>query len=168
MTFDLQRQALPVYRDMVKAISSYDQGDLKSCATFVQQISDQLRTVFSSYLQTVHDDKIALRAWLTHVQGFAAWGVGHMDANSGEWVKFDGQSGNQALLFQALDAFLGLPVYLSDADRMRTVPALQRAFCDALARHSFRRQLDVYYSGRDSEVQMCKTFDEIIKRLKVQ
>lgn len=140
---------------------------MKQCAAFVQEIANGVRPVFSSYLQTVHNDKIALKAWMTHVQGFAAWGTGYIDSNTGDWVKFDGQSGNQALLFQALDAFLGLPVYLSEIDRLRTIPVLQREFCEALARHSFRSKLEKH-AGAGADTEMRNAFEEIIKRLKVR
>src|SRR6185369_9816882 len=105
------------------------------------QIAAGLRPVLGAYYDRVHDKTIARNVWLSHVQGFFAWGMGKEDAATGEWIKFDGLSGNQVMLFQAVDAFLGLGLYLSEETRHGNVPRLQREFCDAISRASFRRVL---------------------------
>jgi hypothetical protein len=82
------------------------------------------------------------------------------------WVKFDGLSGNQVLLFQALDAFIGLDPYLPARDQECNVPWRQRALCDVFRKHSFRERLCVSHMD-DTEAQIAKEFSEIAKRLRV-
>ncbi|KKY32254.1 hypothetical protein UCDDA912_g07795 [Diaporthe ampelina] len=136
------------------------------CAMHMESISAQLRNVLQSYYDRMHEQKIARSVWLPHVQGFFAWGVGHMDEASGEWIRFDGLSGNQVLLFQALDAFLGIEPYLSLRDRERNVPARQRALCSVFEKHSFRRQLNDTPQDADTD-RIRAQFDEILKRLRL-
>lgn len=151
---------------MILAVIAYARGEMGACATHMESISSQLRNVLQSYYDRMHEQKIARSVWLPHVQGFFAWGVGYMDEASGEWVRFDGLSGNQVLLFQALDAFLGIEPYLSQRDRERNVPARQRALCSVFEKHSFRRQLDDAPQD-DNADRIRAQFDEILKRLRV-
>lgn len=113
-------RALPVYHDIVMASISWARNDKAACANYVSRIDLSMRNVLNKYFDTMHDGKIPRTVWLSRVQGFFAWGVGSKDEN-GEWVKFDGLSGNQVLLFQAMDAFLGLEPYLSERDQDRPV-----------------------------------------------
>ena len=129
------------------------------------RINHQLRPLFGSYYSRVHDDVIALSAWLSHVQGFFAWGAGYMKED-GTWVKFDGLSGNQSLLFQALDAFLGIEPYLSEEDMERNVPSRQRKLCEVIRKHSFRAQI-VEQQQDETDAKILMAFDEILKRLRV-
>ncbi|KAI2623080.1 hypothetical protein GGR54DRAFT_35877 [Hypoxylon sp. NC1633] len=130
------------------------------------RINAQLRPLLSSYYDYLHDGKIAHSVWLSHVQGFYAWGIGHVDETSKEWVKFDGLSGNQVLLFQALDAFLGLEPYLSLRDQERNVPARQRALCGVFKKHSFRKMVSGA-TGDETDAKIEEEFGEIVKRLRV-
>lgn len=151
---------------MILAILSFSREDKASCARHMARITTQLRPLLSSYYDSMHDKKIAQSAWLSHVQGFYAWGVGYFDDISREWVKFDGLSGNQVLLFQALDAFIGIEPYLSIRDQERNMPIRQRVFCRSLEKHSFRTKL----SGNPNdgaEAEIAREFEEIIKRLRV-
>lgn len=151
---------------MIFAVIAYARGEMGACATHMESIAAQLRNVLQSYYDRMHDQKIARSVWLPHVQGFFAWGVGHIDEASGEWIRFDGLSGNQVLLFQALDAFLGIEPYLSLRDRERNVPARQRALCSIFEKHSFRRQLiDAPQDGDTDRIRI--QFEEILKRLRV-
>ncbi|GAB1314527.1 hypothetical protein MFIFM68171_04737 [Madurella fahalii] len=79
-----------------------------------------------------------------------------------EWVKFNGLSGNQVLLFQVLDAFLGLPAYLDEENRRRNVPERQRMFVTAVLRYSFRGRL-----GKEVEERIACEMREIAKRLRL-
>jgi len=67
------------------------------------------------------------------------------------------------LLFQVLDAFLGLDVYLSKEVREGTIPRLQREFCAAVQRASFRHRL----KEEGIEGQIKDAFREITKQLRV-
>lgn len=60
----------------------------------------------------------------------------------GEYVKYDGLSGNHVLFFQALDAFLGMDRYLSDQNMDRYIPVNQRELCISLRKNCFRKKLD--------------------------
>lgn len=164
--YEVERLGLSVYHDIVLAIITHSHGDKVACARHVSSISAQLRPVFGSFYDAFHDKAIPLSIWLSRVQGFFAWGAGHMDGVTGEWHKFDGLSGNQVFLFQVLDAFLGLEQYLSPRDQERNVPMRQRAFCKAVEKHSFRALLDESQDKHD--VHIRREFDAIIKRLRVK
>lgn len=164
--YDVEVLGLPIYHDMALAIINFNHGDNAACSRYVSGITTQLRLVLGSYFDNLHNEVIAQSVWLSHVQGFFAWGIGQYDETSDDRDKFDGLSGNQALLFQALDAFLGIPQYLSVRDQERNVPARQRALCKSLAKHSFRRMLSET-SYDEHEVQMVRDFNEIVKRLRV-
>ena len=158
-------KAVPVYHDMVLATISWVRHDKVACARHVADIETHLRAVMNSYYDSMHDGMIARSVWLSRVQGFFAWGIGHEDEN-GDWIKFDGLSGNQVPLFHALDAFLGLEPYLSERDQKRNVPARQRVVSKAFQKHSFRSQMpeepkDPY------EAQIVRDMNKMIKRLRV-
>ncbi|KAK0658488.1 hypothetical protein QBC41DRAFT_351389 [Cercophora samala] len=154
---------VPIYSSIVESIVAYARGDKETCLEHVRDIKGQLRPLLSSYYDRVHDAKIARSVWLSRVQGFYAWGVGHQNATNGEWEKFDGLSGNQVLLFQALDAFLGLEAYLPKLIQERNVPLLQRRFCEVVKKHGFRGEL--MDEGLDGKIK--KEFEDIVKRLRV-
>ncbi len=164
---DVERLALPIYHAVAHAILSFARSDLPATLHHTRRVAATLRPLLSSYYDRVHDARIARRAWLSHVQGFYAWGVGEGEeekTENGEWVKFDGLSGNQVLLFMVLDAFLGLEPYLDEENRRRNVPLRQRVFCDAVARHAFRGKLGV----EGVEGQARAEMGEIVKRLRVR
>lgn len=151
---------------VIRAVIAFARGNMAACATHMESISTQLRMVLQSYYFRMHDQQIPLSVWLPHVQGFFAWGVGRIDEASGDYIRFDGLSGNQVLLFQTLDAFLGIDPYLSVRDQKRNIPARQRALCKSFEKHSFRRQLSK--APRSGDVDRIRIeFDNIIKRLRV-
>jgi hypothetical protein len=151
---------------VIHAVIAYARGEMGACALHMESISNQLRNVLQSYYDRMHEQSIARSVWLPHVQGFFAWGVGHIEEASGEWIRFDGLSGNQVLLFQALDAFLGIEPYLSLRDRERNVPMRQRAVCDIFGKHSFRAQLNKIPQNDDTG-RIRAQFNEILRRLRV-
>ncbi|KAK4174626.1 hypothetical protein QBC36DRAFT_388820 [Triangularia setosa] len=154
---------VPIYSSIVESIVAHARGDKVASLEHVRDIKDQLRPLLSSYYDRVHDAKIAKSVWLSRVQGFYAWGVGHQNSTNGEWEKFDGLSGNQVLLFQALDAFLGLEAYLPKLIQERNVPRLQRRFCEVVKKHGFRDELGD--EGVDGKIK--REFEDIVKRLRV-
>ncbi|KAI1381467.1 hypothetical protein F4677DRAFT_126953 [Hypoxylon crocopeplum] len=164
--YDVEMLALPVYHYMVQATIAFARKDNAACAKYMACITAQLRPLLSSYYDRMHDNKIALKVWLSYVQGFFAWGTGYIDEATGEWVKFDGLSGNQVLLFQALDAFLGLEPYLSQKDKERNVPVRQRALCEVFEKHSFRSKLSSEPKD-EAEAQIVNEFTEIVKRVRM-
>lgn len=150
---------------MIRAVVAFTSGDKTTCATYMSRITKQLRPLLSSYYERVHDPVIAQSAWLSHVQGFFAWGAGYHDEAAGKFVLFDGLSGNQVLLFQALDAFLGLDAYLPEETKLRNMPAKQRELTRVLEKHSFRAKLEAEKDREDAVIE--KEFDAIVKRLRV-
>lgn len=163
--FEVERLALPVYHDIVLSILTFARNDKASCARHMASISAQLRPILNTYYDRAHDKVISLSVWLSHVQGFYAWGAGRLNDQTGEWDKFDGLSGNQVLLFPVLDAFLGIEQYLSPRDQERNVPIRQRVFCRAIEKHSFRRKVES--PNDEDEARILHEFNEIIKRLRV-
>ncbi|KAJ6780590.1 hypothetical protein PWT90_07117 [Aphanocladium album] len=162
---DIEESALPIYQDMVRAILAISNENKRACLHHLARIQLQLRPILSIYYDRMHDQKIPRSAWLSHVQGFLAWGTGYRDKLTGEFVKFDGLSGNQILLFQALDAFLGMDSYLSIENLEQNVPMRQREFCDMLRKHSIRDRLSELNS-EDDAIEILEGFDRIVKRLR--
>jgi hypothetical protein len=151
---------------MAHAIVAFAEGDKAACAQHVANVASQMRLVLGTYMDTLHDKIIAHSVWLSRIQGFYAWGVSHYDEETQEWDAYNKLSGNQALLFQALDAFLGIEQYLSPKDQERSVPKRQRELCHVLRRHSFRKALSE--APYDEDVaEILQSFDEILKRLRV-
>ncbi|KAF8908034.1 hypothetical protein CPB85DRAFT_802273 [Mucidula mucida] len=107
----------------------------------------------------MNDAKIPRALWMRYAQGFQAWACGEIV--DGEYVEYDGLSGNQLLVFQAVDAFLGLESYLSDKDLQRYIPAAQRAFVTSLRTHNFRQNID---SGED--VTLKNEINKMVKTMK--
>ncbi|KAL5116567.1 hypothetical protein ACEQ8H_005563 [Pleosporales sp. CAS-2024a] len=164
--YDVEILGVPIYCDMVHAIVSFSRGDTAACAKHVADITSQLRLVTGSYMDKMHDKVIAQSIWLSKIQGFYGWGIGHFDAGDSKWERYDGLSGNQVLLFQALDAFLGIEQYLSTRDQERNVPLRQRELCHAMRKHSFRSMLsDMRYDGNVADI--VKNIDAILKRLRL-
>jgi len=159
----VEARAMPVYRAVIHAILAHSRGDLSRCLHHTKAITANLRPVLSEYYDRVHDAAIARSAWLSHVQGFYAWGMGYQD-EKGRWVKFDGLSGNQVMLFQVVDAFLGLDVYLNEDALLGNVPKLQREFCDSVRRASFRGRL----GDSGLEARLKEEMGEIVKRMRVR
>lgn len=106
----------------------------------LENINVKLRDLLLIFYENLTDSRISRSVWLSYVQGFQGWGVGRMI--DGEFIKYDGLSGNHVLFFQALDAFLGMDRYLTDENMDRYIPVNQRNFCVALKEHSFRNKLE--------------------------
>ncbi|KAK1918933.1 hypothetical protein P3342_001062 [Pyrenophora teres f. teres] len=164
--YDLERLSLPVYHDVVYAIITMNQGDTAACAGHVASITSQMQGVIGTYTNNMHDKIIAQSIWLSRIQGFFAWGAGQYSAETDEWEKYDGLSGNQLLLFQAMDAFLGIEQYLSHQELELNVPRRQRELCHALRKHSFRETLNkMEDDGHVTEI--LRSFDMILKQLRL-
>jgi hypothetical protein len=148
---------------MVLAIIAFARSDKAACANHVSRIAKQLRPLLSSYYDRLHNSVVAHSAWLSHVQGFYAWSAGYVDEATGDWIQFDGLSGNQVVIFQALDAFCGLGRYMDEKTRERNIPTRQRMLVEVLEKHSFRTKL--LSSREDSDI--AQEFENIIKRLRV-
>ncbi|KAJ4154926.1 hypothetical protein LMH87_000197 [Akanthomyces muscarius] len=105
---DVEESALLIYQDMIRALVAFDTGRKAACIDHLNRIQIHLRSALSVYYDRLHDQKVARSVWVSHVQGFLGWAAVYQHEQTGEIVKFDGLSGNQMLLFRALDAFLGM------------------------------------------------------------
>lgn len=143
---------------MVNAILSLERRNIGGCLYYLEKINTNLRDVFQVFYDNLTESKVSQSVWLSYVQGFQGWGVGKMI--NGEFIKYDGLSGNHVLIFQALDAFLGIDRYLTDEDMVRYIPANQRNFCLALKKNCLRSKLQDDQALED-------IFTEIVKKLKV-
>ncbi|KAB8233706.1 uncharacterized protein BDW43DRAFT_311049 [Aspergillus alliaceus] len=137
--YDLEVLALPIYYDMVRAIICFEEKGNISCLTHLQNITFRLRHLLKIFYDGLTASRVSREVWLSYIQGFQGWGVGRII--NGEYVKDDGLSGNHVLIFQALDAFLGLDQYLSDENMDRYIPIRQRDLCRAFKKYSFRHKL---------------------------
>lgn len=80
----------------------------------------------------------------------------------GEYVKYDGLSGNHVLFFQAVDAFLGMDRYLSDQNMDRYIPINQRELCVSFKKHCFRNKLN-----GEEDLAIERAIKKIVSYLKV-
>jgi hypothetical protein len=144
---------------MISAVVAFAENDRASCLDFLHSISSRLRGILGCYFDNMNDSQVSRTVWMSYVQGVEAWAAGRMI--SGEYVEYDGLSGNHVLFFQVIDAFLGMDRYLSARDFVRYVPARQRNLCNAMRKHSFCRQLD---PERDAEIM--DAFVTIVNQLK--
>ncbi|KAK3337589.1 cytochrome P450 [Cercophora scortea] len=151
-------QALPLYHSMVNAITAFETDDKPSCLHHITDLATGLRGLLRVFYNSLHEGRIAHSVWLSYVQGFQAWGIGRVI--DGEFVKFDGLSGNHVLIFHAVDAFLGIDRYLNDRDTERYIPRNQRALADALRKNSFRGRI----GEGDERIEM--ELSEIAKQLR--
>jgi hypothetical protein len=164
--YDVERYGVPVYHGMIHAIDAFAKGDKAACARHVATVAAEMRLVLGTYFDRLHNKMIARSVWLSHVQGYYAWGAGNFNKETGEWENYDGLSGNQILLFQALDAFLGMDQYLAPRDRERNVPKRQRDLCDLMKKHCFRSMLSET-SEDPHEIEIVRNMNDILKRLRV-
>lgn len=154
-------QAFPIYYEMVRAIMAFEKQDQSLCAEHLDNINRRLRPLFLIFFEGLTDSRVSRSVWLSYIQGFQGWGVGRFV--DGEFIKYDGLSGNHVLFFQALDAFLGMDRYLTDENMIRYVPVNQRNLCLSLKKHSFRqRVMDEGDSYLEEKVR------SIVKQLKVR
>ena len=125
---------------MVQAIIYFEGKKEEMCLRHLESMTFRVRHLLMIFYQNLIEARVSHSVWLSYVQGFQGWGVGRMI--DGEYVKYDGLSGNHVLFFQALDAFLGMDRYLSDQNMDRYIPVNQRDFCVSLKNNCFRKKLD--------------------------
>lgn len=90
-------------------------------------------------MDTLTESKIHRKYWMAYVQGFQAFGAGEI--LDGEYVEYEGLSGNQATFILFIDAFLGMKPYLSKEDELRSIPTTQRNLLGALRSYNFPSKL---------------------------
>ena len=82
---------------------------------------------------------------------------------NGEFIKYDGLSGNHVLFFQALDAFLGIDPYLTEENSVRYIPINQRHLSRTLKEHCFRNKLK-----EPHDLTIADEMTKIVHHLKVR
>ncbi|KAK6209348.1 hypothetical protein LQW54_006335 [Pestalotiopsis sp. IQ-011] len=140
MFYDMEVMAKPIYCDMVVAILSFEDGDRVRSLRHLERVTVNLREMLGIFYEKLSERHISHKAWLSYVQGFQAWGVGRVI--DGEYVKSDGLSGNHVLVFQALDAFLGMKPFLSDDVSSKYIPGNQRRLSTSLRDSGFRDKVN--------------------------
>lgn len=145
---------------MVCAVICFERNDKVPCVEHLENIVLRLRHLLLVFYKDLTESRVSHSVWLSYIQGFQAWGVGRMI--DGEFIKYDGLSGSHVLLFQALDAFLGMERYLTDENMSRYIPVNQRAICIAFRKHSFRNRLKGHGDTRIEEA-----FRKIVNHLRV-
>lgn len=78
---------------MVQAVISFEVHNKESCTQHLQNINSQLRTLLLVFFENLTESRVSHSVWLSYVQGFQGWGVGRIV--DGEFIKYDGLSGNQ-------------------------------------------------------------------------
>ncbi|KAI0412803.1 hypothetical protein F5X98DRAFT_391481 [Xylaria grammica] len=155
---DIESMGFDIFYEIVEAITSFRESRSDSCLESLQTIDVILGRALNLFHAQMRETQISRKFWLSYVQGFHGWGVGRYI--NGNFIRFNGVSGNHILLFQVLDSFLGLERYLSDEDRALYIPLHQRSLCETIKRHSIRKQLGV------ADVKITKEFDNIAKKLR--
>ena len=145
---------------MVQSVVSFAVGNKESCVKHLENVTMRLRNLLLVFYENLHNGRVSHRVWLSYVQGFQGWGVGKMV--DGEFIKYDGLSGNHVLFFQALDAFLGMDRYLSDENMLRYIPVKQRELCLAFRKYSLRSRLN-----QENDTMIKDEMNKIVNRLKV-
>ncbi|GFF48104.1 hypothetical protein IFM51744_06740 [Aspergillus udagawae] len=133
----MEKLALPIYEHIVAATIAFTSSNIPATLNHLRAINAHLRFPLKTYYDTLTDAKISRSVWMTYVQGFQGWGAGHLTTD-GEYIEYDGLSGNQLLLPMIIDAFTGIPVYLTEENMKRYIPVQQREFVDSVRKHSFR------------------------------
>lgn len=146
---------------MVRAVICFEENDKVSCLNHLKNVTVRLRQLLLVFYENLTESRVSHSVWLSYVQGFQGWGVGRMV--DGEFIKYDGLSGNHVLFFQALDAFLGLNRYLTDENMIRYIPVNQRELCIALKKHSFRDKLKEH-----GDMEIKDEVKAIVNHLKVR
>ncbi|KAL8929483.1 MAG: hypothetical protein Q9208_001152 [Pyrenodesmia sp. 3 TL-2023] len=145
---------------IVRAIVRFNENDEASTLHHLEAITFRLRHLLRVFYENLTESRVAHSVWLSYVQGFQGWGVGKFV--NGQFIKWDGLSGNHVLFFQALDAFLGMERYLTDENMDRYIPVRQRELCLAMKKYSFRDQLEGPENARIAE-----EIKEIVNHMKV-
>jgi hypothetical protein len=144
---------------MVGANIAFDNGNTDACLAHLQNITSNLRDLLKVFYTNLVEQRVSKSVWISYCQGFQAWGCGsYVD---GEFVEYNGLSGAHTLFFRALDAFLGMDKYMSDADAGRYIPRLQREMCAVFREHSFFARL----GGQDAK--LSEEMKKIVNHLKV-
>jgi hypothetical protein len=145
---------------MVDAIVAFEENRKADCLRSLQQLKPRLDKIYQLFYEGLVDAKISRKVWLSYCQGFQGWGVGRVI--DGRHVKYDGLSGNHALIFQAIDAFFGMERYLIDENMVRYIPVRQREFTSVLRRHSIRAQIE---KGQCEEIRA--EIDKLVQAMRV-
>lgn len=145
---------------MVLSVLAYTSSSPNTCLPHLRTINMRLRDLFLVFYENLTKSRVSHSVWLSYVQGFQGWGVGKII--NGEYVKYDGLSGNHVLFFQALDSFLGMDRYLTDENMERYIPVRQRQLCLVLKKYSF-----VMGAREKAETEIEEEFAKMVNQLKV-
>lgn len=154
-------QGVPIYYHMIMAILSFKEQDKKQTLKHLKAINVHIKPALKIFLDYLVDAKISKKYWMRYVQGIQGWAAGHIV--DGEYIEYDGLSGNQLLLLHCIDAFIGLDPYLPTENTLRYIPRLQRELSQSFSAHNFRLQAE---QANDSSI--IGEMDAIAKQLRVR
>lgn len=112
------------------------------------------------FYESLHDKRISRSMWLSSMQRSQGSGAGRLV--DGEIVKHDGLSGSHILIFQAIDAFLGLDRYFTDENMDEYVPVCQRTFCVHFKEHCFQDRV----ASSEVDAHSGRQFTAILKQMR--
>lgn len=112
------------------------------------------------YYEWIVESRIPTPLFVPYLQGFHGWAAGEMV--DGKYTQYDGVSGGHLVVFNMLDRFLGLEMFLDLKSLANYIPARQRAFITAVEKHAFRDQ-----AKRDGDVEVEAQLDSIVSQLRV-
>ncbi|KAG6358548.1 hypothetical protein INS49_012065 [Diaporthe citri] len=159
--YDSEFLAIPIYYYMIQAMVSFERGDKRSCLAHVETASTKLRKVLLYLYEKMNEPYVSRAIWVRHVSGVHSWGMTHESDRCP--VEYGGLSGSQILLFLAVDAFLGIERYHTNAQHKMHILKNFRNVAETIRRHSFRHQL----TGKsDEDVAIENAFQRIIKQLR--
>jgi hypothetical protein len=148
-----------MYYEMVKSIIAFENDQIAACVEGLQNVDTILRQALRLNYSIVKT-KVSKNVWMAYVQGFQAWAAGEI--TDGEYVEYDGLSGSHLPLFNFVDAFLGLPQYLTEDITRRSIPTAQRDMTISIRKHGFREKAKAR-GNCEIELEM----EKIVKQLRV-
>ncbi|KAI0867765.1 hypothetical protein GGS24DRAFT_507467 [Hypoxylon argillaceum] len=157
---DSEIKGVPLYCAMIKAIGSFEKGDKIATLEYSKVASHHLRKVFKNIYEHMNDLHVAHSVWAKHISGIHGWAM-KLESDKNQ-VEYGGLSGSQILVFQAVDAFLGLSSYHPDHEIAWHISRNMRFLSTALRVHSFRKRL----SKSHDDASIGTVLDQMIKQLR--
>ncbi|KAI0377939.1 hypothetical protein F5Y04DRAFT_263089 [Hypomontagnella monticulosa] len=122
---------------MVAAIVSFQDGRKDTCLHCLRSINADVKRILQILHERLKEFDTSDEVWISYVQGLRGWGAGRpIDG------KLNGLSSSGALVFEALDAFLGVEEYPIADDTMRHIPLNQRLLCRSIGSYGFGQLVD--------------------------
>lgn len=86
---------------------------LAQCNQHLKAVNTQLSTTLKVYYNEVIGSRIPPDIFMAYIQGFYGWVAGEI--LDGKYTEYDGLSGRHLVIFNLLDVFLGLDIFIDEA-----------------------------------------------------